>query len=305
MSKIRILLVSLVAILVFAGLASANSQEIVIAAYAGSVQASPLFLISSMMQRVVLARVYDQRQWALSNETPTSVGIALAKLNATYVSQLIRLARSTTITLQMISNYDTIRNLVRAVNPNAKFDVVLNAKEYNTSVALIDRMKSINDALHVDGFYFDFYHPGFKLYPQVIEDGIAFAHNHNEFVGGDIFGGTSIPPGTDFIVCCQSNFTTDTHRLAIFRATYPNIPIELHLGNNPQPTSESCRFINNYTTAQRISYVASLAVNQSVWGYAFGYPVFFPACPSNVSYDSRHDGLMLFKIGELIERFNS
>jgi len=265
------------------------------------------YISQKSLERVVVARIYNQGQWTLPNETAVTVGVAIAKLNATYVSQLIRLSATAQLTPQMIINYNTVRHVVSVANPNAIFDIVLNAMEYPNSSSIVNRMQTIIAAIHVDGFYFDFYHPAYKTYPQVVEDGISYAHSQGKFVAGDIFGGSFIPPNTDFIVCCEGNFTVDQNRLIKFHLTYgPDYPILVHLNNNPShyPYTESCVFMYNYNTTQRQSYVAELARNQTQMNYHYMYNVFFPQCPTRLSYDSLNDGTMFRTIKNLMGKYN-
>ena len=257
--------------------------------------------------RVVISRVYQQKQWTLPSENPVTVAQAIASLNPTFVTGLIRLSDTTNLTSQMIVDYNTIRDLVLQANPNTKFDIVLNANEYNTSAELITKFQAINSQIHVDAFYFDFYMPGYQAHPQVVEDAISYAHSQGQFVGGDVFGGVGIPPASDYVVCCEANFTIDAGHLAHLRSTLgPNFPILVHINNNPQggPTTECCVFMNSYNTEQRIAYIIQLAENQAPLGYVLEYSPFFPMCPTSNSYDALQDGPMFATIQTLMNQYN-
>jgi len=272
----------------------------------GSTQTS-LVIPSQILQRVVLARIYQGATWTLSGETPQSVGSAIAKLDPTYVSGLIRLASTDTLSQQQSNDYKTIRSIVLQTSPTAKFDVVLNAQQYSTPDQMLSQMRDINSKIHVDLWFFDFYYEGYSFSPQTIEAAIGYAHSQGQYVGGNVWG-KNIPPGSDFVATddgVPSQFSLDLERVATLTTDY-GIPVLVHLNNNPQngPSTESCVFMNDWSESQRASYVTSLAQGQGSGGYRYMYNVFFPECPAGVAYDSLTDGSMFSTLTSLMSTYN-
>ncbi|MHB8567563.1 MAG: hypothetical protein ACYC7D_13865 [Nitrososphaerales archaeon] len=261
--------------------------------------------IDAILKRIVLGRMYQQGSWVLPGETPTSVGQAIAKLDPTYVSGLIRLASTDTLSAQQIADYNTVRNIVLQTSPNAKFDVVLNANQYSSSQQIVSQMQAINSKIHVDIWFFDFFNVGYKSSPDTIEAAISYAHGQGQLISGNDFG-DQVPPGSDFATITDNNFVLDLSQISSIKSTY-GIPVVVHLNNNPQngPSTESCVFITDYSTAQRQSYVTQLAQGQASGGYLFMYDVFFPQCPVGTAYDATQDGSMYQTIQNLMSTYNA
>jgi hypothetical protein len=278
----------------------------------------PLVLPLSTVQRIVQARVYQVGAWTLSKEDANSVGIALANLHPSYVAGLLHIKYNETLSAQEIQAYNTVRNLVLQASPNAKFDVFLTAIQYNTSQQIVSEMKYINSKIKINIFYFDFYYKEYEANPQVMKAAILYAHSRAQYIGGNVWG-PEVPPGSDFVATNDVNFTV-SYRLVTKLEQY-GIPVLLDLNNNPQnngssvltgngdPWAESCYFMQVWHEHQRISYITKLAENQSSWGYDFMYPVFFPDCPTAVSYDSVMDkalGTSTYDaIASLVREYNS
>ena len=79
--------------------------------------------VSTIFRRPVISRAYEGTSWTTANETADSYAAALAGVKPSYVSGLIYVNNGQSVTAQMISDYNTIRSAVLALNPNAKFDV--------------------------------------------------------------------------------------------------------------------------------------------------------------------------------------
>ena len=264
-------------------------------------------------QRIVLARMYQQGDWSIPGVSSQQVASALAALRPTYVSGLIRVAINTSLTQQMISDFNTVRDAVLAVSPNAKFDVELNAEDYSSASQVVGKMQSINQQIHIDIWFFDYYQQGYQAAPQAFAAAVAYAHSQGQLIGGNVgndvtlpYGNLTYPQGSDFVAVPDNNFAVSSERIAQLRSQNASIPIFVHINNNPQigPTAESCVFINNYSYGQRSAYQTSLAEGQSQLGYSYMYAAFFPECPARTSYNFLADGSMQQVIVDLLATYN-
>jgi hypothetical protein len=266
------------------------------------------------MRRIAYARAYQYGEFTIQKQTPESVGKALAALEPTWVTGVIRLRISDEITSEEVSGYDTIRSEVRAKSPDAAFGVELNALDYTTADSVVDKMSEVREKFGNDGWFFDFFTPAYDKRPAVVEAAIADAHDHGEFVGGNTFGWSkdpehpTIPPGSDFLAVSDDDFRLD---VGAVRTIAKQIPIVFHLRNNPgKPSSDGCVYINRYSTDKREAYISKRAREQSKYDFHFAYPVFFPTCepPSKghdiVAFDALDDSSMLKTIEQLMDKYN-
>ena len=229
--------------------------------------------------RIATARVYQHGAWTVPNETPASVGRALARLEPTWVSSLVRFTASESPTAEEVKAWETIRKAVRAASPDAQFDIELNALEFRTPDEIREMMSAVRSKFDNDGWMFDFYTPAYRERPEVVEAAVEDAHDNGEWIGGNAFGldkNPPVPPGSDFIAVQDFGFKID---LAAVRKLAEQVPVAFHLGNSPgQAKSDGCVFIDSYTTAERTAYVSKRAKQQAGNNFRFGYPVFFPEC---------------------------
>ncbi|MEZ0229368.1 MAG: hypothetical protein ACAI25_12135 [Planctomycetota bacterium] len=256
---------------------------------------------ASVFDRVVLGRVFQTGHWTLRdkqgqpNQTPDSVGDALAALEPTYVSGLVRIAHDEDMTQREVDAFDTIRKKVLAKSPRCKFDMVLNAMQYPTPASIEKKMSEISAKVKVDIWFFDFYDEayrehgfnGFKGSKRAIEAAIAWAHRHGQWIGGNCFQPTA-PPRSDFAAVATVHFKVRKPNVTALRR---KMPVILHLGNNPQsgPQTECAVFVEQWEHDRRVKLIQRLAARQRADGYRFMYPVFFPEWPAKQSYDSTLD----------------
>jgi hypothetical protein len=266
------------------------------------------------MTRIAYARAYQNGKFTVPHQTPADVGKALAGLEPTWVTGVIRLRISDVPTSEEVSGYETIRDAVHEKAADAEFGVELNALDYTTPSAVTDKMSEVRGKLDNDGWFFDFFTPAYDKRPAVVEAAIADAHDHGEFVGGNTFGWSKdpehpvIPPGTDFLGIADDNFKLD---LSAVRTLAGQVPVVFHLRNNPgKASSEGCVYINDYSTGRRETYVRRRASEQKESDFHFAYPVFFPSCEPRSkghdiqSFDAIDDSSMLKTLGELMDRYN-
>lgn len=273
-----------------------------------------------MQRRIVHARAYQNHEWTISGETPESVGRALARLQPTYVSGLLRIASDETLSAAQIADFNTIRALVRAASPDCQFDVVLNGQQYPTPNAMRDQMQRIEDAVHPDAWFFDFYYEAYAgMYRAPLAAAVTWAHAHREYIGGNTMGANHVPD-SDFEALSPvsragrvADGDLDLRQDDIARLHDRGVPVLLHINNDPQfaPTTESCYFMGrsgieryDWGYNRRVQWITSRAEDQSSWHFHFMYPVFFPECPLRVSYNAPRDGMMMSEFVALMRRYN-
>lgn len=282
-----------------------------------------LTLKSATFYRSVMARMYSFNVWSLpSTETPTTVGNAIASMNASFVSGLIRLEAGAVVSSQMLADYGTVRGIVLAANPHAKFDIWFRADKLNYDPAqMIAQMQGvINSGMQVDAFSFDSLN---NVPAAALQAIIQFAHSNGRMIGGPCFVGCA---GLDYIT--SPNITVIPNGFSItdpFASIYINntamaeqakfgIPIMLGLPNGGIPVDSGTPsntfhrdFVLNFTDTQRSNIIKSLAEQQAANYYGFTYPVFFPVGqvgPPSLYWDSPHDGNMLQLMVGLAATYN-
>lgn len=264
-------------------------------------------LPASVAERVVLGRVYQGSYAARTiPDSNSTVAQAFAGLDPSWVSGLFYLQPGAHLKRKQIAVYNAVRNAVLAVNPNAKFGVVISARLYKSPAQVLRDMKNISCAIPVDIWFFDFYTNVFKKRPNVFSPKvIKYAHEHGQYIGGNQFGGFKVPPGTDFLAINDGKFQLDIAKLKALESEN-KFPFLVHLDNNPQNGSadESCIFKDDLTEMQRASYVTSLAAEQQGGLYKYMYNLFFPECPINRAYDAYRDYPMYTTLRHLMNDYN-
>ena len=256
--------------------------------------------------------MYQNGEFTVKHETPSSIGAALASLRPSYVPTLLRFGSHARVHGREVRAWNTVVAAVRAANPQAQFSVELNALQYATGRQLRHMMAVVRERVHPDGWLLDFYTPAARRKPRVTAAAVASAHANGEFLGGNAFGIARHPPipaGTDYLAVQDSRFEID---LAAVQALARRTTVFFHLGNSPDNHySDGCRFINRLTTARRIGYVTERAGQQAANGFRFGYPVFFPECERSrkhrnatiYTYNAPRDDGMMATIGSLMDRY--
>jgi hypothetical protein len=271
----------------------------------------------------------------------------LKSLDATYVSGLLRhngpLAgpNDHAFTAQEVQAFQYVRG---KLGNGTKVDVVLspvlggasatvdckpggtNAPCRLTPDQITQLMADVQDAIHPDVWFFDFFTDG---NPATAKAAIDWAHKTTygggkskpkQLVGGHYFGND--PNGTDgadfFAVvddaCGHLGSSSDAKSAQkhIDTIRSKNQPILVGLNNNAQnvgpvqcdngttnPETFACTW-NDWQQSQRKDYIDQRHDQAKQRGFTFMYPVFFPACakgdpnadPLKVYYDADHDGLL-------------
>ena len=287
----------------------------------GPASREPNRALMAAFHRIVMARMY-QDTWTLPGETPETVGKALASLKPSTVAGLIRLGSSDdtadstqqgpsgaviskVLSAEQVAAFNMVRKEVRAVNPECRFDFVLDAKSYSTPDAILTQMKDINVKVRPDLWFFDSLTSAYKANPAPIDAAIAYAHSQGQAVGGDCYS-AQLPSGMDYAVVEAMGFKFDVDHIRKIRDTY-RIPVIAHLNNlasNQGKDEEPKQFIQTLTPEKRAAVIAHLASGQTAGQYALMYPVFFPEYPRHQSYNATKDGAILDTFRATMDQFN-
>ena len=270
----------------------------------------------TLLDRVVVSKMYQQQRWIDGSETAATIGDALAMLKPTLVSELIRLSAGVSFTPQMIQNYNTVRSIVLQSDPGCEFDIALNMDDYGNASSVTSEMAYINSQITVEGFMFDFMGPAYSANPAPTLAAIQYAHSHNQFITGHIWGANSVPPGIDYISTdTDGGLQLRTTLLQNFESEYPSLPVNVEINQNPQNNgtssylngwAEACYYKYMLSDQQKLSYLTSLAQNQTTYHYHFEYPLEFPTCGTFSAYDPLADGsAMVSNILNIMNQYNS
>ena len=280
----------------------------------------------TIFTRSVISRAYEGTSWTTADETVGSYAAALAGVKPSYVSGLIYVNNSQSVTAQMISDYYTIRSAVLAANPNAKFDVEVSLNPnppspntpYANAAAVVSKMTTLDAQLHPDIWNFDFWSDAFNSDPDWVAAAVAYAHTHNQLVGGNVFGSV-VPTGSDFVsfvddpVSGTSTFGFDFNmtEIAALKTSSPTTILLGHLQSNAQngSTTESCVYSTQWSESTQLAYLTHWASSQTSLGFTFVYPMFYPLCPGAVAFDPLQDassirGTLYTDISTLMSKYN-
>lgn len=262
--------------------------------------------------RMVSVRMWQCGQFTAKHETPASIGAALASLRPTFVSALLRYDKNEKVTRRQVRGWNTVVAAVRAASPEARFDVELDGLQFRKPNQVRRTMRGIRSAIDLDGWLIDFYTTAAREHRDVWKAAIESAHANGEFLGGNAFGianNPAVPKGTDYEAVQDSDMKVN---LPATRELAKRVTTFMHLGNDPYTQrSDGCRFIENFTTGQRIAYVRKRAGQQAKYHFRFEYPVFFPECERHrqgpnatvFTYNAPRDAPMMPTIGALMDQY--
>jgi hypothetical protein len=282
-----------------------------------------LALKSAVFYRPVMARIYSFNQWTLPYETPTMVGNAIAKMNASFVFGLIRLEGGATVTPQMLTDYNTVKSIILTAG-HPKFDIWLRADKYSdagtTGATVVAGMQAVlATGMQLDAFSFD----GMDaLSPQAMNAVVSYAHQNGKLVGGGCTF-TCQGSGVDYILTSSSDLPNGFSDTAPYNNVYLNstrlnglasvgVPVILGIHGGATPVDASGNTFNKvfttvFTDTQRANYITSLANQQGGSVFAFAYPVFYPVQvvgPPSINWDSPNDDSMLPMMISLAATYN-
>lgn len=265
--------------------------------------------LGGTFDRIANTQLYDHQQWTLAAQSTASVAQALADFNPSEVAGMIHFEVGDILTQQQIDDYSAVRTAVLAVNPNCKFDFVIDASTITDEdgVAAIATMTAVNTALSPDLWFFDNYGPAYATNPVALEIVIDWAHSHGQAVGGNVYD-TTAPRNSDYAAIndhiIQANSPTgnlsalEVNKIKDDASFTSPLPVIAHL-NDAIPggsrLSEAQVFINRaensryWNQAMRSAYITTLVENQASWRYSLMYPIFAPQYPQGMAYDSTQD----------------
>jgi hypothetical protein len=252
------------------------------AASGGPAPARSHVVIPSFAQaqsRIISVRVWHTRIATVPHTNARHIGRSLASLHPTWVTGLLRYARNQYPHRDEVRAWHQIRRIIRTQNPQAQFDVVLNALQYRTPAAVRMTMRRLRAKLNNDGWFFDFYSTAFAKHPKMIRAAIASAHAHGEWIGGNVFGlarHQALPARSDF-------FSVQDHgihlRLRAVRRLAHRGAVMYHLQNDPdRPRSGGCRFIRDFNDKRRRAMLRGRASQQDKYRFRMSYPALYPEC---------------------------
>lgn len=279
--------------------------------------------LTTIFSRSVITRLYQASQYTLASTDRhsgedrvniTTAATAICALSPTYVSGAFYLNPNTTLTSSMVSDFETLRT---ACPSTTRFDVAINLnplpaqghEPFSDVEALVSFMTTIDTALKLNGWWFDFWSNAFKTNGSFVAAAVEYAHSHNQTVGGNVFGGIA-PTGSDVVSFVDDasdykpepptsemyGFGLDANEVASLKANVSNATAQRavvlgHLQCNPQNgnTTESCVYMYDWNVTQRVDYL-NYWVNQSTEvGFGYMWPVFYPLCPGATSFDPLGD----------------
>jgi hypothetical protein len=266
----------------------------------------PINDTDKMMMRTVMARVFHKNTWTLYGLDAAYVGDNLAKLNPTYISGLLFLDDQTALSDKHIQAYNTIREKVLQQNPQCKFDVVLNPRQYKKTEDLLARMEEINRKIKVDIWFFDFYKAAYKDDYKTVKAAIEYAHSQGQLVGINELDKSYLKIA-DFATV-HDGFGVDMktrEQITQILEEY-KIPVGMQINSDPDKTNDDNihTFTKKWEKHEREALVKRLAKNQITWRFRLMYPVFYPVYLQQHAYNAAKDGNMIQVFLELMKVYN-
>lgn len=262
--------------------------------------------LQETLRRIVSARIYNNKLWTLGDHDANYAADVLSQLNPTYISGLIHLDASNKLTDKQIQSFKIIQKKVKSVNPDCKFDFPINPNHYKTPEDILTKLKEINATLNIDIWYLDFYQSEFRKSSKVIEAVIEFAHQNQQWVGGNELDKSLLKKG-DFVAFTDASTVNLDLKAEIIRiGKQYNIPIVFQINNDTNISNDDTvhTYIKKWKTYERERHVRRLAKNQASWKYKLMYPVFFPVFLKHTAYDAAQDGEILAKYQSIMNLYN-
>lgn len=265
------------------------------------------------LQRIVKTRVIHTRISTVRNSNSRRIGRALASLHPSWVSGMIRYAQGQHPKHREVRAWLEITRIVRTANPQAKFDVTLNADQYGNGQELQRMMHRVRSKLDNDGWFLDFLSTAHRKRPRMIRAAIASAHANGEFIGGNVFGISKkrpVPLQADFLAVQDFRFRLNLKAVGSLAS---QVPVVYHLHNHPEkPRGGGCRFIERFSTGRRQAYIRRRAKQQVNFGFRLQYPALFPECTRDrpdgrsilYSYNAFRDPPMARTIRRLLDLYD-
>ncbi len=176
--------------------------------------------LAPVFARVVRVQMYDDGRWVVAPSAADSIGRVLATLRPTLVTGLLRFAPGEAPTPEHRRVLDIVRRLVRATEPAARFDLVLDAAAYPDGNEVVSHMRTLDDALLPDLWHFTRWDLADREHYAVVVSAIGQAHANGQAIGG-VTASTEIPEDSDYGVLLQGAGTSLQRRLAAMSTLHP------------------------------------------------------------------------------------
>ena len=272
---------------------------------------SPVIGGPDLFARPVQARVYKFRDsnadWLLPNESPESVGKALAVLRPSLVSNFALFYNGALPGEDEVDSLREIRRKVTQVSPNSKFEIVLDARDYKSPAEVTSHMRALAERMDFELFFFSGLEAVYERSPEIATAAIAEAHAQNRLAGATF--NSKVVPQLDYLSIYAGDGEEDLKRrisaaqtrLPIL-ATMDNESSKLQLDKNYAGGKD---FVSKKTPAERRKLVTSLAKKQDSLNFRMAYPLFFPMQAASKSYDALRDEFMRDTLRRLTDEHNS
>ena len=262
--------------------------------------------LKSIFQRVIQARLFHSGAWTLqgSSQTPITAARTIASLQPSFVTGILRVPDQGELSNAEVEGYNAIRNEIRMGGKACRFDLVINAGALESEEFIVRRMHEITVRVHPDAWTFYVAPDDTSVYPEVLAEGIAYAHSQGQMAGYD--GPLSlIPEGVDYIVVRAWNLMVNRKQLDLLRAKQ-RVPIIVEIPSTfgMKSSAEVSAYVRKMASSERSEALTRLAENQGAWGYHFAYPVFYPLYSAKQAFDATKDNILLVTIRSLMARFN-
>jgi len=260
----------------------------------------------ALFQRILQVRLFHSGTWTLSDssQTPVTVGRTIASLHPSFVTGLVRVSDHGEISHSEEDGFNVIRTAVRSSAKACRFDIVLNAGDERSGELMVRHMNEISTRLHPDAWTFYVSPFDTSVNPDVLQEGIAAAHAEGQLVGYD--GPLSlVPEGIDYLVVRAWDLKVNRKQIDLLKSS-KHVPliVELPTTFDNQPSPGTISYVQKLSTAERADILEDLAENQTLWGYRFAYPVFYPLYPAKHAFDATKDPILMVTIRSLLARFN-
>lgn len=260
----------------------------------------------SIFQRVVQVRLFHQGSWAFADhsQTPVTVARTIASLHPSFVTGILRLSDRGIPGNAEVEAFNTVRNAVTSTEKGCRFDVVLNIAGEPEQETLIRRMKETTTLLHHDAWTLFVAPDDVSVYPDVLEDTIAYAHSQGQMVGYD--GPVSlIPDGVDYIVIRAWDLKVKRDQIERLRSKH-HVPLVVEIPSTfgSKPNTDCTHYMANMNAVEKGNVLTDLAENQGAWGYRLAYPVFYPVEPNRRVFDATKESILMVTIRSLLARYN-
>ena len=183
----------------------------------GEVQGARLYPV---FVRAIRVPLYANERWVVPPSAADSIGRALASLRPTLVSGLFVFAPEELPTVEHRQALESIRQLVRAEVPEARFDIGLDAMAYDNGNAVVQHMRELDESLEPDLWTFDRWDRADRERFAVVVSAVGHAHANGRAIGG-FTTSREVPQDSDFGIIREGEQGALQRRLSMLSALHP------------------------------------------------------------------------------------